>query len=240
MIGRFVWLGLLAVALAGCGSGGAVAREGESKEGSGKSGVTETTPKTVPDSLKHEAFEYFGLGNTGPVKYTFVRVEGDKPESGTQSVELKAVGDGIADFVIRRDGALSALGVEDVQVKPDGVYLVSSTHGSPEKPVMVMPSKLEPGATWGGDHTLKSPDGSEVKYSGKSKFEKKETLTVAGKSYETILVSESAELELAGSKRSVSGKTWFASGVGVVRMRLEVKTPDGKLVKSSIEIAEGT
>jgi hypothetical protein len=238
--GRLLLIGLLAAVLAGCGSGGAVAREGEKKEGTGKTEAAEKAPKSVPESLKHEAFLYFGLGNTGPVKYTFVRVEGDKPEAGTQSVELKAVGDGSADYVIRRDGALSALGVEDVQVRADGVYLVSSTLGTPEKPVLVMPSKLEPGSTWGGDHTLKSPDGSEVKYSGKSKFERKETLTVAGKSYETVLVSESAELELAGSKRSVSGKTWFASGVGVVRMRLEVKSADGKLVKSSIEIAEGS
>jgi hypothetical protein len=215
-----------------------VARESEVKEGGSGTKATEAAPKSVPEALKHEAFQYFGLGNPGPVKYTFVRVEGDKPEEGAQTAELKAVERDSAAFVVRRDGALTALGTEDIVVKPDGVYLVSSTLGSPEKPVLVMPAKLDPGSTWGGDYVLRSSDGSEIKYKGKSKIEKRENVSIGGKSYETVMVSESAELEIAGSKRTVSGKTWFAEGVGVVRMRLEVKTPDGKLVKSSIEIAE--
>lgn len=192
---------------------------------------------TVPADLKHDAYSYNGFGRTKAVTYLFTKVQGDKPEEGTQSAELKEVKDGAAAFTVNRTGSLEAIGREDLLVKKDGVYLVSTSLGSPKDPVMLMPATIKPGSVWDYSYELTTSSGDKMSFKGKARAMQMEKVTVKAGAFDTLLVNETAEMNRGGVKGTVSSKTWYAKDVGVVKMKMEVKDSGGKIVTSTIELS---
>lgn len=237
----------LALVVSGCGPSNSGPAPGPSTggapTGTGTTGQANGTARlTVPDELKHDGYAYNGFAKTTPLTYLFTRLEGDKPEEGTQTSELTSVEKGQAAYSVKRTGALMAIGDEDLMVKPDGVYLVSTSLGSPEKPVMLMPAEVKPGTVWDYDYELNTTTGSKtanskMHFKGKAKAEKEEKVKVAAGEFDTLMVSETADMDNAGVKGTVSSKSWYAKGVGVVRMKMEVKDSKGRIVTSTIELS---
>lgn len=203
----------------------------------GKTTENKPDPGSVPSELKHDGFAYNGFGRTTPVSYLFSKVQGDKGEKGTQSAELKEVKDGTAAYTVNRTGSLEAIGREELLVKKDGVYLVSTSLGSPESPVMLMPASVKPGTVWDYSYELTTSGGGKMSFKGKARALQNESLKVAAGTFDTLLVSETAEMNNAGTKGTVSSKTWYAKDIGVVKMKMEVKDQTGKIVTSTIELS---
>lgn len=192
-------------------------------------------PKTIDAKLAHDAYSYNGLDCTDELSYDFVQGKGTTPEAGAQTVEGPKSVEGETQYTIRRTGGLSTLGDDTVAVREDGVYLVGSSISVPSKPTLLMPAKLEPGTVWDTNIELDS-NGNKVRLSAKNKAVAVEKVKVKAGEFDAMLVTQAGELENAGAKGSVSAKTWYAKGLGVVKMSLEIKQADGMIVTSSIEL----
>lgn len=244
--GFIIWAGLLLTIVVGCApapgvtpaptSGGTVSTTGSTGAKGG------TAIESVPAELKHDGYAYNGFDRSTPLTYLFARIEGDKPEEGTQTSELTSVEKGQAAFSVKRTGSLMAIGNEELLVKADGVYLVSTSLGSPEQPVKLMPSEVKPGTVWNYDYELNTTTGSKtgtskMRFKGTARAEKEEKIKVAAGEFDTIQVTETAQMDNAGVKGTVSSKSWYAKGVGVVKMKMEVKDNKGRIVTSTIELS---
>jgi hypothetical protein len=193
------------------------------------------SPKAVAldAALMHDAYDYNGLGSKDELVYDFVPATGNPPEEGASVVDGPKQGDGEATFTIMRSGSLAQLGDDTVAVRKDGVYLVEGSAASPDKPTLLMPASVEVGTVWDLDLRLTN-QGSSVEMTGKNKVERAETIEVPAGKFDTLLVSQSAVLKTSDSTGNVAAKTWYAKGVGIVKMTLEVKQTDGKVVTSSV------
>ena len=212
------------------GTGGGTAKDGKASEGA-------SAVPTVPSDYKHDAFQLNGFDRDKPLKYDFVQVVGESPKSGSQSCVLKSVDDKGARYTIKRGEALEAIGDEELLVNAGGVYLVSTSLGSPKEPVLLMPAKVGVGTVWDYDYVLTMQSGDSLTFKGKAKVEKDEKIKVPAGEYDCILVSETASMDRGGNKGTVSSKTWWSKGTGVVKMKMEVKDAKGKIVASTIELA---
>ncbi|MBS1713159.1 MAG: hypothetical protein JST30_02355 [Armatimonadetes bacterium] len=192
---------------------------------------------TVPADYKHDAYELNGFERTKPLKYNFVQVLGESPKSGTQESVLKTVDEKGAHYTVKRGAALDAIGDEELLVNAGGVYLVSTSLGSPKEPVLLMPAKVTVGTVWDYDYVLTMQSGDTLTFKGKAKVEKEEKVKVPGGEYDCLLVSETASMDRGGNKGTVSSKTWWSKGTGVVKMKMEVKDAKGKIVASTIDLA---
>ena len=194
-------------------------------------------PAAVSTELKHDAFAYNGFDRRTQLTYLFSQFQGDTAKQGTQMSELKSLTSDVAAYSVKRSGSLDQIGDEELEVRPDGVYLVSTEQGSPNIPVRLMPSVVKPGTVWNYDYVLTTTQGLKMTFKGRAKAEKETKLKVAAGEFDTLMVTETAEMDKGGTKGTVSSKTWYAKGVGVVQMKMELKDSSGKIVTSTVELS---
>ena len=237
-------LAALALLTAGCQPKGAAGTPptggsgdtASSSAGGNGQGSSEATVQ-VPESLKHDAFRYIGFDHKKPLKYSYVKLQGTAPEEGSQTCVIKSADKDAADVLVERDGSLKELGTEEFQVKPDGIYLVSTQQGKPDKPVMQMPAKLPVGTVWDYKFPLTGKSGEKMTLTGKAKVEAVEKVKVEAGEFDTIRVTETATLDFNGKPSTVSMKTWYAKDVGIVKMKMEMKNEKGDIVTSTMELS---
>jgi hypothetical protein len=102
-------------------------------------------------------------------------------------------------------------------VKPDGVYRVKVKDDKIEPPVRVFAIPAKKDFEW----EIKSKVGNQS-VSGKFKVKdiSEKVTTPGGTTYEAVLV-EGNDMEIAGTKTTV--KTWYAKGVGVVKLEFKIQ-----------------
>lgn len=227
-------LALLAIVLAGCNPKTAEVN------GAGANPGPNDAPKsgslTVPEDLKNDAYVYYGLGNSNELTYQMIQGKGLAPQEGTQTMSPESEAkDGKMTFSTSRGGAMVGMGDEKLSLEKDGLYLVSGSVISPEKPSLVLPAKLDIGTTWDTDTTMTS-DKATVKMKGRSKVERSETVKVKAGTYETLLIVQTAEADNNGTKGTMAAKGWYAKGIGIVKMSLEYKQHDGQVVTTTLEL----
>lgn len=215
---------------------GATSTSNSTSGDSTKAGGAPSTT-SVPVDLKHDAYSYNGFDRVKPLTYLFAQVQGDKPTTGTQVSELKTSDKDSATFLTKRTGSLEFLGEDEVLVKSDGLYLVSTSQGKPEKPVRQMPAKLTVGTVWDYEYNLLSNAGKKMYMKGKARVEAEEKIKVTGGEFDTLRVSETANLDNDGSKAEVAMKTWYAKNLGIVKMKMELKTSTGRLITTTMELS---
>jgi len=244
-IGLFAFSTLFAFALIGCskdkGATSTAEPGGRTTSTTGTTGSTEPeTPKVseIPEEVKTDAFRYLGLDVTTEQAYSFAQLPNQAPQQGTQRIVYKGMEDGSPTFTIERTGALATLGNEDVAAKADGVYTLTSQLGKLAKPILTLPAKLEVGAAWQSNYELEGADGSPIKFASSSKVERQEQVQVLAGKYDAILVSMKATVEMGKQKATVNGKSWYAAGVGTVKLELSGKSGDGKPINAIIELVK--
>ena len=154
-------------------------------------------------------------------------LDGNKRE-GEQKQTYDGLVDGKPRFTIERADALSQLGTEVVEVREDGVYIVSSRSKQLEKPLLALPAKMEIGKTWDIDQKMEDPNGNSIEMKAASKIEGQEKLKTPAGEYDCILISMTGTLTAEGKTHKVSGKTWFAPGIGTVKLMVTSTPADGK------------
>jgi hypothetical protein len=182
---------------------------------------------SISAELKHEGYEYYGLGNTEPMDLEYVTGQGVGTVTGSQVVKLKEVKDGEAIFTIERTGGLADLGNEEISLGKDGVYTTSSSMGTLAEPTLNMAAKLTPGARWKSSSKLDSPRGEFSVTSDYTVVGTRKVKTKAGER-EALLIRSTGKGTLNGQSVRMETKGWFVRGRGGVRLELRTIPEKGK------------
>jgi len=203
----------------------------------GTTGTTEPAPKQeVPANLKHEGYQYYGLDVEAEQTYDF-DYNGTKRQ-GMQKETYNGLTDGKPRFTIERAEALSNLGTDVVEVREDGVYMISSREQTLETPMLALPAKMEIGKTWEITEKLKDMNGNEVVLKASNKIQGQEKVTTPAGTFDCLIVSMTGTLVNQGKTQKVEGKTWYAAGTGTVKLTVSTNGADGKPSNYTITLSK--
>jgi hypothetical protein len=240
-------LSLMIVALVGCDSKAPAANSESSNlkpvstdtKASGSNNAPEanntasTAPKTqergidlgkIPADLKGDAFEYYGLGRTEPIKMSVT--QNGTTEAASQTVKLTKVENGKAEFTISNEGGLSRLGEVLVSLDKEGIKVVSVNGQKADSETFELPTGLKVGKTW--PFKLQSGD---LKLTGSNVVKGTESVTTAVGTYkDALLVVSTATGNQGGQKVQLKSKQWLVKGRGQVKA--EITNVSGKTTQS--------
>lgn len=184
----------------------------------------------LPAELKNDAYEYYGLGRTEPLKMQ-IKQDGSAPSVGAQTVKLTKVEGGKAVFTIEHNDGLSQLGEMTVVLEKDGVRSAKNAQIEPDPSAWELPAGLSAGKTW----ETKTLPTSSLKLSGTNKIEGTKSLTTAVGTYkDAMLVTFSGTGEQGTEKFKLTTKMWMVKGRGTVKSELE-RSAHGKTIKIVLE-----
>ncbi len=235
-----IWVIIAAlIGISGCGKSSA---DGESaakltESQSKPDQAAKAAPKTLsdlPDSLKTDAFHYYGLANTTPVKMHIVR-KGAATMEGDQTMAFKSLEGDKASFLTTRGGALADLGSEEVSLEPDGVYVVSSSVGDIGGKSLELPAVLKPGTTWHRASQITRSNGSKVKYDAQFKVVGIQKITTPAGDFDALLITSDGPAEIDGAKMQMSVKSWYVKDLGPVKISTQLTPAKGQPQSMVIE-----
>lgn len=232
---------VLALSVIGCGS-----KEPKPEDNGGdvKTGVDSPQPNTtVPDSLKTAGYEYIGLGNSSVMTYD-VSFDGRPPGDGTQVTTVEGVEGGVATFRVARTGELGPLGVDKIEARPDGIYMVQSSMGDLAAASLVLPSDVKVGSAWTTRMDMDNlQDSKNVKSQVNNKVTKIEPVTVPAGTFDCIVIETSVDTTMSGSPiadengdSKTVGKMYYAKGVGIVKFEFTVTKKNRPKQSALIEL----
>ena len=228
---RTLWLRLslaavVAVSVWGCGSKEKPAPEpapapAPAPSVSGSEPSAPTVPlSSLPDELKHEAFEYYGLGNDQPMDLERTIVGQPDTVTGSQSFRLKEVKDGKALFTVVRTGGFASVGDSDLSLELDGIYAMSSTIGTITPHQLELPAKLGVGAKWDAETKLEQGGGITLEHKSVNKVVGMQKVTTPAGTYDALLIESSGPAKIQGEAKEMRTKAWFVKGLGAVKMEI--------------------
>jgi hypothetical protein len=218
----YLLLGLAMVAAVACGP------QPTAQAPAGGTGTEPASP-VIPQELRHEGFEYYGIGaERRPLLEMAAPAQGAGGViTGSQQFEVVEVTAEGARVRQSWTGNLAAsLGHGEVLVTPEGIFSIRLADHPVEPPQMELPARLEEGFTRDSSSTFRLPTGQTV--------EQKATLTVLGPRqidtkagpYDTIAVRLEGTAVVDGVPMPVRTVTYYAKGVGPVRVELHTKAGD--------------
>lgn len=196
------------------------------------------TPADLPADVKTEAFAYLGLDTEGTSDYEYGQLEGVDPQPGTQSIELVSE-DGENIYVISRGGSLANLGNERLEAREDGVYQVEMSLGELPEPTLMMPADVAPGKTWTTSFELDNTTSSQpINFNVNHKAERVEKVTVPSGEYDALLVTATGTMKVGEDEYKLNSKTWYAKGIGTVKMTLDADQGNGQSSNATIALTK--
>ncbi len=193
---------------------------------SGKSGLV------VPDSLKSAAYSYLGLDELKSLTYDVSTGLDLPPTEMIQTIALTSVEGDKATFEVKRISSIPNMGDQTIELNPDGVFTLKVTMGTLSKPALELPSDVAVGKEWTSSMELTSASQS-LEVTAKSKATKIEKVKVKAGEFECIRIESTVKTKstMAGSSdvNSSSGSivTFYAQGIGLVKLDLKGKMADG-------------
>lgn len=212
------------------------------------SGTTDQQPEVATPISGTDAFSYLGLGRQTEYSYVYTALEGGEAAAGTQLTKLVSADDKAAKFQITRGGSLDILGSETIEARPDGVYQITMAQGQLKSPALVMPAKIAVGQSWDSSFEMTSA-GTTSKFEVTNKVVANEKVKVKAGEFDAIKISQTGSMTrtsppLPGDatakattvKTTLSSESWYAKGVGNLKMVITLKQADGKTVKQTVEL----
>lgn len=227
-----------ATMLAGCnGNNKPAGTSGETTTtGSATTGTTNPPPVTVDDKLKHDAYSYLGFDRKGDSTFEYSKVQGAAGERGTEAIEIISSTPEKSVVKINRGGALTELGAETYEVRPDGIYLIEINLGKLEKPMLAMPSNVKVGDKWLSELVVNTPAGKKLSFKINNNATKEEEVITKAGEFNALLVTGTGTITADGKASTVQYKTWYVKDLGNVMMRIESKDSEGTPIKQSVEL----
>ncbi len=176
--------------------------------------------ETLPDSLKTDAWAYYGLANSKPVDMV-IAVQGNSATyTGSQTTTLTGVKDGKAQYSVSRTGGLAdQLGSsEELSLEPEGVYTTKSDIATINKELQ-LPSHLKPGNSW-HEALHAQTRGKEMSLDMSNKVVGVQHIDTKAGPYDALLVTTSGGGSIGDQKVRISTKTWYVKGIGVAKMEM--------------------
>jgi hypothetical protein len=192
----------------------------------------------LSENLRHDAFEYYGLGNEKSLDVE-LKADGQAAKTGGVSTQLDAIADGKATFKVVRSGAIAeTLGDNTVEVDATGVYLTGTSIGTiePER-FVALPADLSPGKTWNLKTKIIHNAGQEIEEDSVYKVEGLRDVKTKKGVQKALLVTSTgtANVTVAGKvqKNAYLTKSWYVKGVGPIRFEISL-TPPGEPARSVV------
>lgn len=233
MIGRLTYFIVFAALLSGCGSSGTSANpevkpEAPKAETPAKTDTPAPTvaAASVPDSLKHDGFLYYGLDNLKPQKMKLNQA-GTTVE-GEQTFEVDTVGANSVVFKQTWSGGLPAADSK-VEVTDKGVFGIEAKGTKIDPPQMEMPAKPVAGMTWKSDAKV-VVDGSTISNST-GKVVGVQPLKLGKDTVQALVIKRSSTVTTGSTTQTMVTTEYYQKGVGAVKLEVTM-TGGGKPTQS--------
>lgn len=190
----------------------------------------------VPEELKHDAYAYLGLKRTEALRYA-VTLPGQPASTASRVIKLVSVEDGKLTFDEQYTDSLAMLGNLTYEVTTDGVYTVKASAGEIGGRSMLMPAKLEPGATWESDSAIKLDSGGSADAKATYKVVGTEKVTTKAGEFEALKVTSTGTGKVAQDDVKLDTTMWLVRDMGMVKFTMKITRPDAPL-ELSFELAE--
>ncbi len=207
-----------------------------SNAGTDSGTISEPSIETIPASLKHSGYEYYGLGFEGPLAYKQT-TNGNSEDAGQTSTFIRMEG-GKAYFKTTRTGQFSQVGETEVMVDGTGVYTTAVGGKKLNEPSLEVPADIAPGSKWESTSTFTMNSGTapmEVSQSMTYRAMKLETITSKAGKFETLKITANGTMTVSGTKSKNVSTMWFCKGIGFVKMNSDLTT-NGKKQSFSVEL----
>ena len=236
-------LPLFVLALAGCKGGDTTVVDGKTPAATGTTGAPakeQSGPDrgTIPQNLKHAAFEYYGLGNTKSMDVT-LKAPDVAEKTGGVSIDFEKMLEGKAYFKVTRTGAVAEdLGNDSVMVDSTGVYMVGTSIGtiSPNQ-FLALPADVTPGKTWMLKTKVTRDDNQEIEEDSTYKIVGVQDVKTKAGTQKALLVTSDgfANVSVGTQKQKAKyqTKSWYVKGVGPVRIEISL-TPTGQATRTLV------
>lgn len=220
--------------LAGCGSKDAPSTDGAS----GTSTAPPPAELKVPDTLRHDGMEYYGLEEPGTHPMIERRTEAGKTTTmvGEMATKLTKVEGDVATYELTFGGGLNGLGSTIIELRKDGVYLVSNSTFTNEKPTLDLPSTCKVGESWKVDMKGTMAD-QKVAGNSTYKIARTEKVRVPGGEFDALVVESLGTFTLNGTKFPLKATGWYVKGKGMVKQEA-VATQAGQKMVSVLELSK--
>lgn len=187
---------------------------------------------TLPAEFKNDAFEYYGLGRTDPVKLEINRNK-EKLE-GSQVVKYVGIENGKAIFEVEGGGVLEG-STGTLALEKGGIKILKSAKAKVFADEWEFPSGLTPGKSWTSNNEM--TDGSQTtKLSNVNKVIGIQPVTAGKNTYkEALLVETKSQGTRNGLPVSIVTKNWFVKGRGMVKVEYIATPKDGKTETMTLE-----
>jgi hypothetical protein len=178
----------------------------------------------IPATLRGDAFEYYGLGRTEPIKMTVT--QSGKSDPATQTVKLTKVDAEKAEFTISNDGGLAKLGEVIVSLDKNGIKVVSVNGQKADAETFELPNGLSKGKKW----PFKLENG-DLKLTGTNVVSGTESVTTAVGTYKDALLVVSTSTGKQGKETvQLKSKQWLVKGRG--QIKAEITNVSGKTTQT--------
>lgn len=175
---------------------------------------------TVPANLKSDAYEFYGLGRTEPIKMSMV--QDGSSTAATQTVRLTKVDKESVQFTISNEGGFQKIGEVVLKLDKEGIRVVTMNGQKADENTFELPNGLVKGKSW---PTKMELGGST--FTGTNKVAGTESVTTPVGTYKDALVIVSTAAGTQnGQKVKSTIKLWLVKGRGQVRA--EVTNVTGK------------
>ena len=183
----------------------------------------------IPASLKGDAFEYYGLARSEPIKMSVT--QSGKTDPATQTVKLTKVDADRAEFTISNDGGLAKLGEVVVSLDKNGIKVVSVNGQKADTETFELPNGLSKGKKW----PFKLENG-DLKLTGTNVVSGTESVTTAVGTYkDALLVVSTATGKQGKDTVQLKSKQWLVKGR--VQIKAEITNVSGKTT-TTVTMAE--
>jgi hypothetical protein len=164
-------------------------------------------------SLQGDAYEYYGLGRTSPMKISIK--QGDMPErKGEQTVKLSKSESDFEEYIIENKGDLSSMGTIVLRLEKGGIKVSETAQMTPDPNSWELPNELTVGKTW---QTNTKP-GSIMELKSTNKVQGTEEVKTPVATYkDALVISSTGTGSSAGKSFALNSKIWFVKGRGAVR-----------------------
>lgn len=166
-----------------------------------------TSAASLPAELKHEGFEYYGLG-APTMSLELKNTTTGQTSHGTRIVKFNRIEGGKAYFTQSHTDDLKGVGDYEIMVDKEGVWVTASSTARIDKPQLEVPAKLSTGVTW---QTKSDLESTEFRVVGPAKI----TTPVGPR--DTILIVGKGTVKINGQDVPLESKFWCVKGVGQVK-----------------------
>jgi hypothetical protein len=171
----------------------------------------------VPADLKTDAFEYYGLGRTEPMKLA-IKQSGQADKVGTQTFKLVKVENGVAEYNLESSDELVGLDTASFKVEKEGIRAASNATISSDQSTWELPAGLTPGKTW----EIKTTKDSVMQMTGTNKVVGTQEVKTPVATYkDALLITVTASGTQGGRSFKLNSKLWLVKGRGTVKTEIE-------------------